>query len=83
MSDVQKPHAKFRIGKISATVWLIEAEDRRPFYSTTIARTYKNDDGQLKESNSFGHADLPAVAKVADRAEEWIAANPQAIATLD
>ena len=54
MSDVQKPHAKFRIGKISATVWLIEVEDRRSFYSTTIARTYKDDDGQLKESNSFG-----------------------------
>lgn len=66
------PVKKFRIGYVTASVWKNETTDR-PFYSVTVERTYKDDDGNLQNTASFGHADLPVVIKVLDRAEAYLA----------
>lgn len=67
MAKTNKPVAKFRIGYVTATVW-----HNDDFYNVTLARTYKDGD-ELKETNSFGHADLMNAAQVLRRAEAWIA----------
>ena len=67
MAKPNKPAAKFRIGYVTATVW-----QNDEFYNVTLARTYKDGD-DLKETNSFGHADLLNAARVLERAEAWIA----------
>jgi hypothetical protein len=74
MTDMQnEPVKKFRIGAVSATIWKNEAEGRS-FYNTTIVRSYRDrDTEEWKESSSFSHDDLLNVAKVADRAEAFIA----------
>jgi hypothetical protein len=60
------PAAKFRIGRVTATVWKNEG-----FYNTTLERTYKEGE-DYKQVNSFGHADLLNAARVLQRAEAWI-----------
>jgi hypothetical protein len=74
MTDMHnEPVKKFRIGAVSATIWKNEAEGRS-FYSTTIVRSYRDrDTEEWKETSSFSHDDLLNVAKVADRAEAFIA----------
>lgn len=64
------PERKFKIGLITATVWLNDG-----FYSVTFSRAYKNGD-DWKSTDGFTAADLPVVEKLAARAEAWIAENP-------
>ena len=43
-----------------------------PFYNVTVARSYKDQDGVWKNSDSFGPADLEALLVVAQQAKIWI-----------
>jgi hypothetical protein len=62
-----QPAAKFRVGFVTATVWKNDN-----FFNTSITRAYKDGD-EWKDGDSFSHGDLLNVAKVAERAEAWIA----------
>ena len=70
MSD--KPVKRFRIGFIEAAIWKNEGNGDKKFFSVKVSRSYKNGDDEYQSTDSFGHADLPALAKVVDRAETWI-----------
>jgi len=72
MAKQNKPVASFRVGYVKAAVWVNSGENG-DFHNVTITRTYKDADGKLQNSDSFGHGDLLAVAKVAERAENFIA----------
>lgn len=66
------PAKKFRIGYVVATVWFNQVTDK-PFFTVEISRTYRDDDGNLKNTPSLGHADILNAVKVLERAEAWIA----------
>lgn len=71
-----KPVKKFRIGYVNATVWENEAvSGDGKWYTVDFSRTYKDGDDKFQQSTAFGHADLPAIAVLAARAESWIAAQ--------
>ncbi len=63
-----QPTFKFRIGLITATIWKNDG-----FYSVDFKRSYKDADGNWKNTESYAHADLLNISKCADRAENWIA----------
>lgn len=68
MAKGNAPDAKFRIGFVTAAVW----KNDSGFYSVKVSRSYK--DGEtIKDTDQFGAGDLLNVAKVAERAEAWIA----------
>ena len=53
-------------------VWVNETENGLR-HNVTISRLYRDEQqGQWKDSTSFGRDDLPLVAKVADQAHSWI-----------
>lgn len=67
----QRPAHEIRVGRIRATIWVNQADDRNSTFNTTIARLYK--DGEVwKDSTVFYRDDLPIVAKLADMAYAWI-----------
>jgi hypothetical protein len=66
-----KPVATFRIGLVKASVWKNENGGKTQ-YNTTFVRSYKDGD-TWHDGDSFGHGDLLNLAKVAERAENWIA----------
>jgi hypothetical protein len=66
----RQPSAKFRMGRICASVWTNQS-DKGPWFSTTILRSYKDGD-DWKTTSSFGRDDLPLVEKVAAQAHAWI-----------
>lgn len=66
------PVKTYRIGHLSATIWK-NAASGNDFYSTEIARNYKNEEDEWKSSSSFNHSDLLNVAELAKRAERYIA----------
>ena len=71
-SDKKRPVHEIRIGRVRAAVWVNETENGIR-HNVTISRLYRDEQqGQWKDSTSFGRDDLPLVAKVADQAHSWI-----------
>ncbi|NRA58771.1 MAG: hypothetical protein HRU13_11720, partial [Phycisphaerales bacterium] len=56
-------------------------EDKAPFYSVRLTRTYTDDQGQFHDSDSFSGSELLRVARLAgrayDRAVELRASEPK------
>ena len=65
------PVKTLRLGRIKATVWENEA-DQKKFFNVTFARTYMDDAKNFHDTDSFGRDDLPLVAKLADQAHTFI-----------
>ena len=67
-----KPVTTLRCSRVTASIWKNEGVNG-PFYNVTVARSYKDQDGVWKNSESFGVADLDALVAVAHQATRWIA----------
>jgi hypothetical protein len=67
----KQPVKTLRLGRIKATVWENEA-DQKKFYNVTFARTYMDDARNFHDTDSFGRDDLPLVAKLADQVHTFI-----------
>ena len=71
-SDKKRPVQEIRLGRIRAAIWVNETENGIR-HNVTLSRLYRDEQqGQWKDSTSFGRDDLPLVAKVADQAHLWI-----------
>lgn len=69
--NAKLPAKTLRLGRIKAAVWENEAENRK-FYNVTFARSYRDEQNNWHDSDSFGRDDLLLVAKVADQAHSFI-----------
>ena len=69
MASKNQPAAKFRLGYVTATVWLNDK-----FYNVVLSKSYKDGD-EYKDTDQLGAGDLLNAAKVLTRAEEFIAAQ--------
>lgn len=72
-----KPVAKYRDGRLTATIWKNESTKRETgevseFYSVDIVRSYKDANDQWQETPSFTGADLLKVANLATAAYNQI-----------
>ena len=67
----QRPTATVRIGAVKAAIWQNQAGDRTR-YNVTFSKSYRDADGQWKNTLSFGRNDLLVLAKVADQAHSRI-----------
>ncbi len=65
------PVKKMRLGYISANVWK-NSGTNGDWYSVTLERSYRDDDGEIKNTTALGPADLLNAAKLLERAEDWI-----------
>ena len=59
----QPPAETLRDGNIKATIWENEGE-KGPFFAVTIAKTYTDRDGNLRDTQSFSGTDLLRVAEL-------------------
>lgn len=67
MPKSNQPAHAIRIGYVKCTIW-----KNGDHFNSTIARSYKDDRGEWQDGDSFGHADLPVLSKIADMATAWI-----------
>ncbi len=68
-----KPEKVFRIGSVSASIWARpNKEGTSVFYSVQFQRSYRSEE-TTQYTDSFNHDDLLNVARLAKRAEQWIA----------
>lgn len=75
--DRNQPIHSIRMRNVRAAIWANRSE-KGTFYSVTITRSYRSDDGAWHSTESFGRDDLLLVAKVADLAHTWVTEQIQA-----
>lgn len=66
------PAHKIKLGLTTATIW-----DNDGNYSVDITRSYKDGQGDWKNTSSLFHSDLLNASKCAERAEIWISHQHQ------
>lgn len=66
-----RPVHEVRLGRVRAAIWENDVENGKR-HNVTLSRLYKDDEGEWRDSTSFGRDDLPLVAKVSDLAHTWI-----------
>ncbi len=76
MDNANEPNAPrdvLRDGNLKASIWRNESE-KGPFYSVTLNRVYRDNQDELRDSNSFSGTDLLRVSELArktyDRTQE-------------
>lgn len=67
MANGKQPANKFRLGYVTATVWL----NQEKFYSVVLSKSYKDGD-EWKDTDQLSVGDILNAAKVLERAEQWI-----------
>ena len=60
-----KPVDTIRDGSLKATIWMNQRENGKA-YSVQITRSYKDDQGNWHDSDSFSGSELLRVARLAD-----------------
>ena len=62
----QKPEKQFRIGPVTAAVFLNIPDDtaKRPWRSVVLQRAYRDEKGNWQYSNSFGLSQMPLAIEV-------------------
>lgn len=65
------PANELRLGAVKAVVWANQTKNG-VMHNVTLARLYRDEGGDWKESSSFGRDDLLSAAKVLDQAHTWI-----------
>ena len=66
-----KPVHEIRLGRVRAAIWRNDT-DNGSRYNATFTRLYRDNDGNWRDSQSFGRDELPLLEKVADRVHSWI-----------
>ena len=72
-----QPEKTFRIGYVSASVFrnevsVGEGDETRTFRAVSLQRRYRDDDGDWKNSTSFGLSDLPSAIRVLELAQRHV-----------
>ncbi len=67
----KRPVWEKRMGRITCSVWPHENDKGKTWYSISISRIYREDDG-WKRSSSYSLNDLPLVSRLAALAMDWI-----------
>jgi len=81
-TEKQRPVETIRDGAIKAAIWKNESENGA-FFAVTFARTFKNGDGELRDTDSFSGSQLLRLARLADKAYERTAKLAKAARAMD
>jgi hypothetical protein len=74
-----QPAKKIRIGNLSVVIWRNHnGEKGTTWYSVNVNRSYKNGDDLWKDTDSLGFDDLLTMAKLLDRAHDFISEQMRA-----
>lgn len=68
----KKPEKSFRLGNVSASVFLNQTESGRGFRSVVFQRSYRTESDERRFSSSFSVADLPVLERVLKLAQDHV-----------
>lgn len=78
----QRPVETLRDGALKAAIWKNESENGS-FFAVTFARTYRNGDEELRDTDSFSGSQLLRLSRLADKAYDRTAKLTKAARATD
>ena len=78
--DTNPPEKTFRIGNVSASVFVNNGSEDREFRSVNVQRSYMDGD-KRKYVSSFGLADLPNAIRALQLAQSFVENQEAAVET--
>lgn len=66
MSDPKKPVDHLRDGQLKAAIWENQSE-KGTFHSVTFAKNYRDNEGNIKDTNRFSGTDLLKLSRLAEQ----------------
>lgn len=70
--DQNTPVETFRDGRLKATVWQNQNSKDETYHTVTLAKTYEDRNGNLKDTNSFSAEELLKVNELASEAYGFV-----------
>lgn len=67
MTNSKRPDLVLRDGSLKASIWSNEGENG-PYHSTTLAKTYTDQEGNPRDTSSFSQNDLLRIAELSREA---------------
>ena len=71
-----KPTYTRRLNRVEVAIWKNETEDAI-WYNVTFQRTYRDEKGEMQNTNNFRMDDLPALAFLAAKAYDQMASTDE------
>ena len=71
-TSTNKPVSKLRDGSLSVAIWRNDSKNGN-FYTVKFARSYKDEQGEYHDTDSFNGYDLLQISRLVDKAYEKIA----------
>ena len=75
MAERKPPIYTVRIGNIKATVWENQSTTGKTFHTTSLTRSYRDEQEQWHESSAFYPDDLPKIELASRKSFEFIYAR--------
>ena len=69
--DENKPIQTYRLGYIKAAIWANQGQGRT-WYTTTVSRSYRDENGEWQDTGGFTLSDIPLVSKVLEHAYAYL-----------
>lgn len=69
--NTTKPSNRIRRGRLEAAIWENTSKNG-VFYRAKFSRSYRDTEGKLKSSDSFGSSELGDLALLAIQAQDWM-----------
>ena len=75
------PVHRIPLGRIRVAVWQHESESGRKYYSVSLKRSFKTDEGEFRDTSSLDADDLPNAARALEAAPSswWILCSYRAL----
>ena len=70
-----KPIKTFKVGGVKASIWQNESQNGEAFFTTSIARSYRTENGEWKETSTYSRDDLPKIKLASEKAYEFVMMN--------
>jgi len=72
MSEKPVPIHSIRVGGVKASIWENQSESGRATHAISLSRSYKDENEQWHETNSYFPEDLPKLELAARKAFEFL-----------
>lgn len=72
-SERKPPVKDFRLGRLRASVWANESSAEGTWFSVTLSRSFRRQDGSWASASSYGRDDLLVIGELCRMAFHWIA----------
>jgi len=64
--EKKKPEFDVKLGRLRAVVWKNKSSDDKEYHSIQFETSYKDKEGNWKNSSSFSESELPQLEKLVD-----------------